>query len=312
MSRKRYGSSRSLLYAAMAAVDPANVIQVILATPTKDGLRSAEKFFIRKFQPVFNIRDADCNVTSLARSLSAVLCDDVITFGNRLLRQARPRLTPFQWSSLIADVASTGDRALAAKLARHARFTCKKARNLRALPQIVVPCAVPTKVIAQVQVLFRKALLRIPGYERLPQFTIQLRVGRICWSKSPMADSIIALAFPRLPPLMACCCKRGHCSDPREHLCLRHWESITACRKLWNLIGDASLSFRTYPSLESVMSNIHGQAGSKLRSSGMPSDAADEISSSLLEAVHPIFTKYWNGLPKQMLLQNLKAALVPI
>ena len=31
-----------------------------------------------------------------------------------------------QWASLIAVVASVGDRALAAKLARHARYACPK------------------------------------------------------------------------------------------------------------------------------------------------------------------------------------------
>ena len=95
-SRKRHRSRRSPLYAAMDAVKPRNVIQVVLAAPSRNDLATAERFFVRKLQPAFNIRDADENIVSLARSLSTFICDDVITFGNRILRRANPRLTPLQ------------------------------------------------------------------------------------------------------------------------------------------------------------------------------------------------------------------------
>ena len=142
----------------------------------------------------------------------------MVTFGNRLLRQTRPRLTPPQWACLIADVASSGDRALAAKLARHARTTCKQAKGLRALPQIVIPCAVPKRIISHVQNLLRTALLQIPGFQRLPQFTIQLQVGRACWSKSPMADTIVAPSLPRLSMTSPCQCHLLVCNKVQGHM----------------------------------------------------------------------------------------------
>ena len=205
-SRKRHNSRRSPLYAAMAAVKPCNVIQVVLAAPSRNDLATAERYFIRKLQPVFNIREVDETVVSFSRSLSALVCDDVITFGNRILRQAKPRLSPLQWASLIADVATAGDRVLASKLARQARTTCSKARHLRALPQIIVPCAVPQQIISQIQKSFRNLLCSTPGFARLPQFTIQLTVGRVCWSKTPFAESLLAPSIPKIHTPVTCIC----------------------------------------------------------------------------------------------------------
>ena len=77
-SRKRCNSRRSPLYAAMAAVGPENVIQVIVARPSPSDLASAERFFIRKLQPVFNIKEVDDCAIYLAKSLcphSGRCCD---------------------------------------------------------------------------------------------------------------------------------------------------------------------------------------------------------------------------------------------
>ena len=119
----------------MAAVEPCNVIQVVLATPFHRDLASAERFFIRKLQPVFNIRELDDSIVFLSRTLTAVVSDDAVTMGNRILRQARPRLSPSQRASLIAEVGSVGDRALAAKLARHARRESAQHRTAGQKPE---------------------------------------------------------------------------------------------------------------------------------------------------------------------------------
>ena len=108
-SRKRCGSRRSPLYAAMSAVNPSNVIQVVLALPTYRDLASAERFFIRKLQPVFNLRELDDSVLHLAQSLSTVVADDVVTMETRVFRQTRPRISPLQWASLIANMALAGE-----------------------------------------------------------------------------------------------------------------------------------------------------------------------------------------------------------
>ena len=307
-SRKRCNSRRSPLYAAMASVDPANVIQVILAQPAACDLASAERYFIRKLHPVFNIREVDDCVVHLAKSLSAIAIDDVVTYGNRLLRQTRPRLTANQWASIIADVASTGDRLLAAKLARHARMTCAKAKNIRALPQVVIPCAVPRGIIAHVQNLLKTTLLIIPGFQRCPQFTIQLQVGRACWSRTPMANAIVAPSFPKLPPTQ-CNCRHFEANKIEGHICARHWSDLTFCKPLSDLVGGSSLAYRTFPRVEHVIDSVRHQASRKLQSCGMPKDAAVEASSVLADTLQSPLKRYWTTLPPQMIVSNVKSAI---
>ena len=311
-SRKRCASRRSPLYAAMAAVGPANVIQVIVAQPLANDLALAERFFIRKLQPVFNIKEVDDCSVHLAKSLSALTVDDVVSYGNRLLRQARPRLTANQWACIVADAASSGDRILAAKLARHARTTCSKAKKLRALPQVVIPCAVPHHIIAHIQNLLRSALLKIPGFQRYPQFTIQLQVGRTCWSKTPMADTILAPSFPKFSSPLSCGCRCCEVNKVQGHVCVRQWSDISACQTLWNLVGGSSLTFRTFPSLDRVISSISHQATCKLQACGMPKDTAEEASGILVRTIRSPFEHYWSTLPPQTFADNLKKAVRPV
>ena len=311
-SRKRYSSARSPLYAAMAAVGPANVIQVILAQPSAGNLAPAEKYFIRKLSPVFNIREVDDSIVQLAKSLSPITIDDFVTYGNRLLRQSRPCLTASQWACVIAEAASSGDRALAAKLARHARTTCSKAKKLRALPQILIPCAVPAPIIATVQTLLKSALLQIPGFQRLPQFTIQLQVGRACWAKTPAADSVLAPAFPKKPRSLLCKCQRFDVNKVLGHVCLRQWSILPPCKVLSDLVGTSSLAYRTFPSTEVVVIKVRHQAVQKLQQSGMPKDAADQAADVLAQTLQPALERYWATLPKQTILSNLKEAAIPI
>ena len=311
-SRKRCASRRSCLYSAMAAIDPANVIQVIVAQPSPNDLASAERFFIRKLQPVFNIREVDDCAIHLAKSLSALTVDDVVTYGNRLLRQARPRLTANQWACIIADAASNGDRSLAAKLARHARTTCSKAKMLRALPQVIIPCAVPQHIIRHTQNLLRSALLQIPGFQRHPQFTIQLQVGRVCWSKTPTADAILAPSFPKLSPPLPCNCQRYNVNKVQGHVCARQWWDLPPCNMLRSLVGASTLAFRTFPSLDCVVDSVRRQAIRKLQSSGMPQAVAEEASETLARTLQSPFEHYWSTLPQQLFVSNLKRALRPV
>ena len=311
-SRKRCASRRSPLYGAMAAVDPANVIQIVLAVPSSQHLAAAERHFIRKLQPVFNIREMDDSILHLAKSLVAITVDDVVTFGNRLLRQARPHMTASKWACLIADVALTGDRVLAAKLARHARTTCKQAKGLRALPQIVVPCAVPKRVISHVQNLLKCAISKIPGFQRLPQFILQLQVGRACWSKSPMADSIIAPSFPKRLAAAACGCNAVQANKIQGHVCLRNWSVLPSCQGLFKLVGTSSLAYRTFQSVDSVLSSIRLQAVRKLQSAGMPKEAADHVGEACARTLKLPLEQYWASLPERMLLSHLKKAVRPV
>ena len=118
--------------------------------------------------------------------------DDVVVAANRVLRQNNPKLKPWQWTSLIADTVSIGERSMAVKLARQARDSCGNLSRLCALPQVLVSCAVSKSLLGRMQSLLREVLQSIPGFARMPQFSVQLAAGRVSWRRSPMLDSNVA------------------------------------------------------------------------------------------------------------------------
>ena len=94
---------------------------------------------------------------------------------------------------------------MAAKLARQARAVCPGLSRLRALPQILIPCAIPQRLLSQMQLILADILHAIPGDARTPQFRIQLSVGRVTWKRSPMMDAVVAPSFPQF--------RNFHCSS---------------------------------------------------------------------------------------------------
>ena len=71
----------------------------------------------------------------------ALGADDVVVAANLVLRQNNPKLKPWQWTSLIADTVSIGERSMAVKLARQARDSCGNlSRRVRSAPGACVLC----------------------------------------------------------------------------------------------------------------------------------------------------------------------------
>ena len=76
---------------------------------------------IYQLSPVFNILGVAGDIAlprAVQRLLGSSVCEDVRIVGAQILRHNRPKLPAETWPTLIAQVLRTGDRVLAAKLAR--------------------------------------------------------------------------------------------------------------------------------------------------------------------------------------------------
>ena len=309
-SRKRFASSTPPHYAAMASVSVCNVVMFILARPNRSSLAEAERYFIRKLYPVFNSKDVQDSPWSIVRHTAPLLFDDIVLSANRILRRSHPRLSAVQWSSLIADVAAAGERTLAAKLARHARATCAKLKKIRAFPQVSIPCALPRRLMSQMQSALIQLLQSTPGFARTPQFGIMLRVGRVCWKRSPMLESVIAPAVLKgASDVFDCKCGNLSSSRVDGHICTRKWQELSVCNELFQAVGNRCMLYRLYPSLESVCGEIEHRVMANLRLGGMDKDLAADVSSRFVKSAKPPMQEFWKALSPHLHLDNAKSHL---
>ena len=210
---------------------------------------------------------------------------------------------------MIADVANTGCRSLAVKLARKARQTSGKLARIRAFPQIVLPCPLPSSLLRSMSKLLHHLLLRVPGFCRNPQHRILLSVGKVIWSKSPTADAVLAPSF--LPPDFSVYCQcTSMCGNRVDgHLCARNWSEVQPCRPLASIVGERCLTYRIFPSLSSVLTKLSNQVRKVLLSSGLPRDQAKELAQVFSVSCKPLLQGHWNELPPWLKSGRLKAAL---
>ena len=123
-SERRYGQRAPDLYKALSKAGLGNIVMVILAATEQHALAHAERCFIRWLSPVYNVNgvvSGDGLPRAVVRLLGAAGSEDVRLVASKLLRKNRPRLPLHVWPVLVAQVLRTGDRELAAKLARQAR-----------------------------------------------------------------------------------------------------------------------------------------------------------------------------------------------
>ena len=123
-SGRRHGRRAPDLYKALAKVGLWNTVMVILAVADQRILGHVERCFIRRLSPVYNVNGVvseDGLPRAVKRLLGAAAFEDLRLVASALLRKNRPRLPLHIWTVLVAQVLQTGDRELAAKLARQAR-----------------------------------------------------------------------------------------------------------------------------------------------------------------------------------------------
>ena len=308
-SRRRCGSRCPILYAAMSSVSPWHVIMALVTSVPQHSLAAAERYFIRALRPVFNWHGA---AERLVPDDAPVLVDDVALYASKVLRRAHPRLPAVQWTSLISNLALAGERTLAAKLARHARRTSPGMSKVRAFPQVVIPCPVPLSVVSQLQILVKDVLRAVPSCLRSPQFNVSLAVGRVCWSKNPYSDAVVAPTLVDRPCLSQCQCSLFPPDTLiRGHVCTRTWSALLYCYRLHQLLGDRCLSFRVYPRLDAVLAKLLARLEANFRLSGIPKDSATDVALSCTKAMRPALHVYWDSLPLYLHCSLLQSACRP-
>ena len=150
-----------------------------------------------------------------AASLKGSTVDDAVTLAERLLRKARPKLPPAGWVCLLQTLRAAGAMTLAAQIARLARTVCPKLSKLRAFPRLAIPCPLPEAVLKKLQHALRSILRSLPSFDRAAGFAVALNRGKVQWTKSAMADALLAPNVPDFRSMGSCSC--GQWSGPRLH-----------------------------------------------------------------------------------------------
>ena len=254
-SKARYAGRRSALYAAMAAVGHENVVMVIVAQTTAASLAQQERTYVKALRPVFNIVAMDEDPVlhgQAARILGATTCDDVLSIADKVLRQAKPRLSASSWTALVVATAAAGDRTIAARVARRARMSRPELRKLRALPRLTFPCPVPDTLLRTLQARVRNQLLALPHFDRTVHFYPTLRLGKVSWSRSPMVDAVVAPSIPQPESIGLCQCAGWVGPRHNGHIVTRQWQSLPPCHRLAALCGTESMAQRTFPTARQV------------------------------------------------------------
>ena len=217
------------LYKAMAAVGVQNVALIpICQVLDSQHLLSVERHLIRLPAPTFNVQGTLLERGPLpSHILSCWWSEDLISVASRVLRQVHPRLSPPQWVSLITAVRASGDRVVAARLARHARRVCPSLHTVRSSPRVIFPCPITPSVRQAFQRVVRRALRVLPSPCRLDNFEVGARCLSACWRGSPYLTDILSPSISPLECVGPCFCM--HISTGVHHIFTREWQHLSCC-----------------------------------------------------------------------------------
>ena len=294
----------------MTKVGEGNTIMLILAKTTLEQLPSAERVYIKLLSPIFNVTAAT-GESGLPRAVERLLgsagSEDVRMVASLLLRKNRPRLPVHAWPSLVALVLRTGDRELAAKLARQARQICPQLCRLTSAPRLVFPCPIPAEMMRQIRVEVKAALDKMPFLRRTPQFTIMVEGTAVCWEKTPFAEVLLAPGTIPCGRVAPCQCERLPPGTPRYcgHVVMRSWEALPCCATLAAVAKSSSLQCRTYPALQQITQSFGERARRYLREAGFNKDVTGEVEAALTSVVVRILGPWVNSLPPLLMQKDL-------
>jgi hypothetical protein len=294
----------------MAAVGVEQVVMVILTSTTLTALASTELFFIQTLAPVFNVLgnpQRSFMSTSLLKLLSSSVCEDPCLLATQVLRRNRPRVPPTFWTELIRRVLVTGDRSLAAKVARQARMLYPQMK-LQALPRLVFPVPIPPTLLRDIRSLVKQQLLQVPVPCQSWEYPVVMDGPNLFWEKTPFAENILAPTQVNLSALGSCSCASAAAGLPRwqGHLITRKWWMLPCCRELADMARTFSLQQRTYPPLQEILKVFQQRLKRFLRDCCVGVGNVPLLISPVMAAVEPRLRQWLATLPPLLQRSTLR------
>ena len=214
-----------------------------------------------------------------------------------MLRQAHPRLTIHQWSSLIIALRNSGNRVQAAQIARVAQRMHTSMHKVLSSPHVSFCCPMPKYLLFQFQKTLRAALHRLPSPLRLPPFQVAARCAKLCWRRSPYVTQLLAANRQTSAAIGPCSC---HCSPghPRlnGHIITRQWSSVSCCGALGREFGSSSLQVRTFPAKEFVVQDVLTQLEKLFKRCGFPKDDVGLVLDYLVGPLRLLVEKAYSSI----------------
>ena len=228
----------------------------------------------------------------------------------QILRHNRPRLPAEAWPVLIAQVLHTGDRILAAKLARQARQLCPRLSKLRSSPRLTFPCPIPKQLLAHLNSKVRAVLRALPSVCRSLQYDVMVECGSMVWRKTPFAESLLAPSALSMHKIASCHCGSLVNSVPRYqgHVITREWSTIPCAALLRAFGANSSFQCRTYPSWQRICEDFSFRVKRFLRCAGYNDESMDVAHRSVIEEAARLLIPWLVTLPAIMQQDRLLKA----
>ena len=312
-SIQRYGKRAPGLYKAIGKVGACNVIQVILAESARDRLAATECAFIRQLSPVFNVIGVSGDIAlprAVQRLFGSSICEDVRIVGAQILRHNRPKMPAQAWPVLIAQVRRTGDRELAAKLARQARQVCPKLSKLRSAPRLSFPCPIPKQLLQQLNGEIKATLRALPLVCRSMQYELMLEASSLCWEKTPFADAILAPSNLPIQKIGQCRCSSYPSDIPRfkGHVITRSWASLPCCAEMAKFGNNVSFQCRTFSSVDRICDEFGHRVERFLKAAGFAEEHLHHAQQCITSLARRLLEPWLQTLPTYMQHSSLIAA----
>ena len=311
-SSHRYGYRAPGLYKAIAKVGLSNVVQVILAAPAREKLAATECAFIRQLAPVFNVIGVSGHVAlprAVQRLCGSSLCEDVRIVAAQILRHNNPKLPAQAWPVLIAQVRQTGDRELAAKLARQARQLCPKLSKLRSAPCLLFPCPIPKQLLQQLNLEVKAMLRALPFVCRTLHYDLHVQASSLSWQKTPFADALLAPSRLPIDKVAPCRCHELPSQVPRYkgHAITRSWAALPCCADLARF-HNVSLQCRTFSTPERICVEFGERLRRFLKTAGFVDEHLDRAVQACVASAKRLLEPWLCTLPPYMLHSFLTRA----
>ena len=152
-------------------------------------------------------------------------------------------------------------------------------------------------VLKKLQAALRATLRSLPSFDRAAGFAVALNQGKVQWTKSAMADALLAPNVPDFRSVGPCSCAKFPGPRLYGHLVTRDWQKLMPCKPLYQLCGDVCLAQRTMPSVKRVVSVVQGRCKRYLKLCGFRKDDSELASCRFSALLETEYAEWLQGMP---------------